>query len=69
MIRARVLKQRLVFFIAKTRQDDLVFLKGLLEVGTIRALIERTYPLAEAREAVRYTLTGQARAKVVIEMS
>jgi hypothetical protein len=29
-------------------------------------VIDRTYPLSEAREAVRYVGTGQARAKVVI---
>jgi hypothetical protein len=29
-------------------------------------VIERTYPLEEAREAVRYVGTGEARAKVVV---
>jgi NADPH:quinone reductase-like Zn-dependent oxidoreductase len=29
-------------------------------------VIDRTYPLSEAREAVRYVGTGQARGKVVI---
>ena len=66
MARARFLKQPLAFFIAKTRHDDLVFIRDLIESGTVRPAIERTYPLAEVREAVRYALTGQARATVVL---
>lgn len=66
LFRARVLRQRLVFFIAQTKHDDLVFLKDLVESGKLRPVIDREYPLSEAREAVRYALSGQARAKVVI---
>ena len=46
--------------------DDLTYLKGLVESGKLRPVIDRTYPLSEAREAVRYVGTGQARGKVVI---
>jgi NADPH:quinone reductase-like Zn-dependent oxidoreductase len=34
--------------------------------GKLRPAIDRTYPLADGREALRYVGTGQARAKVVI---
>ena len=68
MARARLLKQPLVFFVAKTRQSDLVFIRELIESGKMRPVIDRTYPLDEVREAVRYTLTGQARAKVVLTL-
>jgi NADPH:quinone reductase-like Zn-dependent oxidoreductase len=54
------------FFMAGGGPEDLVFLKDLIEAGKLRPVVERTYPLAEAREAVRYVGTGQARAKVVI---
>jgi len=66
--RARVLKQPIVFYIAKRNIDDLKLLRSWIEQGKLRPVVERTYPLAEAREAVRYTLTGQARAKVVIDV-
>ena len=68
MGRARVLKQPLVFFVAKTRQSDLLFIRELIASGKVRPVIDRTYPLDEVREAVRYTLTGQARAKVVLTL-
>ena len=66
MVRKSVLRQRVTFFVSKANLDDLVYLKDLVEAGTLRPVIEQTYPLAEAREAVRYVGTGQARAKVVI---
>jgi NADPH:quinone reductase-like Zn-dependent oxidoreductase len=67
-LRARLLKQPVVFYIAKRKIEDLALLASLVEAGTLRPVVERTYPLAEAREAVRYALTGQARAKIVITM-
>jgi NADPH:quinone reductase-like Zn-dependent oxidoreductase len=66
MVRARVLRQRVKFYVAQINPDDLVYLKDLIEAGKLRPVIDRTYPLAEGREAVRYVGTGQARAKVVI---
>ena len=66
MLRAKLLHQRVTFFVAKTVPEDLVYLRDLLESGKLRPVVERTYPLAEAREAVRYVGTGQARGKVVI---
>lgn len=66
MLRSRIRKQRVVFYVAKSNLDDLVVLKDMMEAGKIRPVIDRTYPLSEAAEAVRYLGTGQARAKVVI---
>ncbi|HEV8672396.1 MAG TPA: NAD(P)-dependent alcohol dehydrogenase [Candidatus Limnocylindria bacterium] len=66
MVRARVLRQRVKFYVAQPTLDDLVYLKELIESGKLRPVIDRTYPLSEAREAVRYVGSGQARAKVVI---
>ena len=66
MFRARVLHQRVVFYIAAIRREDLAYLKELIEAGSLRPVIDRTYPLDEGREAVRYAMSGQGRAKVVI---
>lgn len=66
MLRARVLRQRVKFYVAQSSLDDLAYLKDLIEAGKLRPVIDRTYPLSEAREAVRYVGSGQARAKVVI---
>lgn len=38
----------------------------LIEAGTVRPVIDRTYPLAEVPDAIRYLETMRARGKVVI---
>ena len=65
VVRAK-LGQRTKFFVAKNDMAGLQFLLDLVAAGKLRPAVERTYPLAEAREAVRYVGTGQARGKVVI---
>lgn len=68
LIRSRVLKQRVRSFMAQSRHEDVLTLKRWIEEGKVRPAIDRTYRLSEARKAVRYVGTGQARAKVVITM-
>lgn len=51
---------------AKPNQADLVFVKELVEAGKVTPVIDRTYPLREAAEALRYLEEGHARGKVVI---
>ena len=53
---------------AKVSPKDLVFLRGLLEAGKIRPVIDQRYPLAQTAEALRYLGTGHARGKVVIQV-
>ena len=65
-VRARLLRQRVTFYIAQLGLEDLEYLTELIEAGKLDPAIDRTYPLAEASEAVRYLGTGEARAKVVI---
>jgi NADPH:quinone reductase-like Zn-dependent oxidoreductase len=48
------------------RQQDLAFLKELLESGKIVPVIERRYALSETSEAIRYLEEGHARGKIVI---
>lgn len=65
-VRARLLRQRVTFFVAQPGIDDLAYLTDLIQAGRLRPVIDRAYPLSDGREAVRYIGTGQARAKVVI---
>lgn len=51
---------------AHANQKDLVILKELLEGGKIVPSIDRTYPLSETAEALRYLGAGHARGKIVI---
>jgi NADPH:quinone reductase-like Zn-dependent oxidoreductase len=63
---APVVSQKMTFFMAEQSRDDLAVLVGLLETGKVTPVIDRTYPLSEVPQALRYLETGHARAKVVI---
>jgi NADPH:quinone reductase-like Zn-dependent oxidoreductase len=52
--------------IARPNQKDLVTVKELVEAGKIAPVIDRSYPLAEAAEAIRYLAEGHATGKVVL---
>jgi NADPH:quinone reductase-like Zn-dependent oxidoreductase len=60
--------QKLGFFIAKQRSDDLEELRKLLEAGAVRAVVDRTFPLEEVPQAITYLRGGHARGKVVITL-
>lgn len=49
-------------------QEDLKFLIELYEAGKLAPVIDRTYPLSETAEALRYYGEGNARGKIVITM-
>jgi NADPH:quinone reductase-like Zn-dependent oxidoreductase len=61
-------RQRLRPFTSKERRQDLVALKELIEAGKLTPVIDRTYPLSQAPEAIRYLEQGHARGKVVIKV-
>jgi NADPH:quinone reductase-like Zn-dependent oxidoreductase len=58
--------QMMLPFLAKIRKEDLLVLKELVEDGKVRPVIDRTYSLSEAPDAIRYLETGHARGKTVI---
>jgi NADPH:quinone reductase-like Zn-dependent oxidoreductase len=46
--------------------EDVTFLKKLLEAGKLKPVIDRSYPLREVPQALRYQQEGRPRGKVVI---
>lgn len=68
--KARVLSpfvsQRLFPFLTRWSKQDLRVVKDLIEAGNVTPVIDRTYPLSEAPEAMRHLEGGHARGKVVI---
>ena len=53
---------------AHVTQQDLGVLTQLLESGQIRSVIDKTYPLHEVPDAMRYLGQGHARGKIVISV-
>jgi NADPH:quinone reductase-like Zn-dependent oxidoreductase len=66
LLKAKGRSQTPKFFVAKINTEDLTFLADLLERGELKAIVERTYPLSEAGDALAYLGEGHARAKVVL---
>ncbi len=70
MLRAPVVSlfvgQRLRGLATKVKREDLIALTELIEAGTLRPVIDRTYPLIEAPDAIRYLEEGHSRGKIVI---
>ena len=59
-------RQRLRMFVNRENREDLQTLTELIEAGKLTPVVDRTYPLADAPEAIRYLEAGRARGKVVI---
>jgi NADPH:quinone reductase-like Zn-dependent oxidoreductase len=59
-------RQKLGFFISKERPEDLEELRKLLEAGTIRPVVDKTFPLEEVPAAIQYLRDGRARGKIVV---
>ncbi|QCR31289.1 NAD(P)-dependent alcohol dehydrogenase [Lysinibacillus sp. SGAir0095] len=50
----------------RANQNDLLFLKELIEANKVKPVIDRTYTLRELKEAFNYFEQGHAQGKVVI---
>jgi NADPH:quinone reductase-like Zn-dependent oxidoreductase len=58
--------QKYLMLLASINAADLEFVRSLIESGRVRPVIDRTYPLREVPEAIRYLEKGRARGKVII---
>ena len=65
---SRFVSQKLRPCLAHSSKADLIVLRELLEAGKVAPVIDRSYPLSDVPEAIRYLEEGHARGKVVIRM-
>ena len=54
--------------LGRTNQEDLGFMKQLLETGKVVPVIDKRYTLDEVPEAIRYLEEGHAQGKIVIRV-
>jgi NADPH:quinone reductase-like Zn-dependent oxidoreductase len=58
--------QRLRAFVSRERGEDIEALAQMITAGTVTPVVDRTFPLAEAADAIRHLEAGRARGKVVV---
>ncbi|XAS72077.1 NAD(P)-dependent alcohol dehydrogenase [Micrococcaceae bacterium Sec5.1] len=62
------ISQKLTMVVGTERSEDLESLAELLQAGTIVPAIDRSYPLQQVPEAMRYFDAGKTRGKIAITM-
>ncbi len=65
-VRSLFTRQTLRPLLQRENQQDLVVLKELIEDGAVTPVIDRTYPLSDAAQALAYVGAGHARGKAVV---
>jgi NADPH:quinone reductase-like Zn-dependent oxidoreductase len=66
---SRIGDKKVVFKVTPQTKEDVLFLKGLIEAGRYRPVIDRTYPLEDVVEAHRYVDTWEKTGNVVLTVN
>jgi NADPH:quinone reductase-like Zn-dependent oxidoreductase len=66
IVRSFILRQKLVFFVARAKPEDLESLCAWMQTGRMHPIIDRRYPLSNTGQAIAYVEEGHARGKVII---
>jgi NADPH:quinone reductase-like Zn-dependent oxidoreductase len=60
--------KKVICGMAPIKKQDLIFLKGLVEAGKLRTVIDRRYPLEQTAEAHSYFESGRRKGYVVVTL-
>jgi NADPH:quinone reductase-like Zn-dependent oxidoreductase len=60
--------QKLGNFLVKTNREDLLVLRDLIEAGSVTPVMDRSYPLTDAAQALGRVGAGHAQGKVTVTM-
>ena len=66
ILKSKGRSQSATFFMADVSTENLDSMRELIEAGKVKPVVERTYPLSDAAEALAYLGEGHARGKIAI---
>ena len=67
-IQSPFVDQEMITLLARINGEDLATLAGLMASGDMTSRIDRRFSLDEVPDAIRYSETGRARGKIIIEV-
>jgi NADPH:quinone reductase-like Zn-dependent oxidoreductase len=68
LVLSQFVTQDMGMFLAELNKEDLTILSDLMQAGKVTPVIDRSYKLSEAADAIRYLEEGHARGKIVINL-
>ena len=60
--------KRVIFGASSGKNEDLAYLRGLIEAGNLRPVVDRRYPLEQMAEAHGYAESGQKLGNIAISV-
>lgn len=68
VVKSPFVSQELVVLLARINQEDLQVLADLMAESKVRSVIDRRFRLDQLAEAIRYSETGRARGKIIVQV-
>ena len=66
LILAPFIEQDATSLMARLKVDDLQSLAELMQEGSLKSVVDRSYPLADIDKAIAYSESGRARGKIIV---
>src|SRR5215211_2307380 len=61
--------QEMGMMMSDPTKEDMTYLRDLMQAGKVTPVIDRTYPLTQVQDAIRYVEEGHARGKVIVTVA